>query len=129
MTEIFERLVRSSHDASVRLKVRSTLNPMLWLCGIVCPVCFGFSLALDGALRVVLVALGGLPIVVACASYVLLMFRRPDDLKSEEFQLRKMALELIEEKGGRIQIESVSVNEITNPDLPQLPDADSEDGR
>ena len=96
------------------------------MCGIVCTVCFGFSLALDGALRVVLVALGGLPIVVACASYIYLMLRRPDDLKSEEFQLRKLALELIQEKGGKVKIESVSINEITNPDLPQLPEPDSE---
>jgi hypothetical protein len=89
-------------------------------------VCFGFALGVTDWLREVLVLLGALPVLVACGSYLYLMFRRPDDLKSEEFQLRKLALELIEEKGGRIKIESVSVKEITNPDLPQLSESSSE---
>lgn len=130
LPEIFERLVRSSHDASVRLRVRSSLNPLLWLCGIVCPTCFGFALTLDHGARTFLLIVGALPVVFTCGSYIYLMLRRPDDLKSEDFQLRKMALELIEEKDGRIQVEAVSVKEITNPDLPDLPDVpDSNPGK
>jgi hypothetical protein len=49
------------------------------------------------------------------------MLHRPDDLKSEEFQLRKIALELIETKGGKIQVEPVSVPDISNPESPGLP--------
>jgi hypothetical protein len=64
---------------------------------------------------------GILPIIVACGSYLFFMFRRPDDLKSEEFQLRKIALELIETKGGKIKIEPVSVPDISNADAAQMP--------
>lgn len=124
--EIIERLVRSSRDATVRLRVRSSLNPMLWLCAIVCPTCLGFALLFQGWLRDILAISGVLPVAVACGCYIFLMLHRPDDLKSEEFQLRKIALELIETKGGKIKVEPVSVPDISNSESPSLPASEPE---
>ncbi len=46
-----------------------------------------------------------------------------DKLQSESYQLRKRALEVIEEKGGSIQLLSADdLQLITNPDLPLLTD-------
>ena len=118
--DIFERLVRTSRDATVRLRVRSSLNPLLWLCGISCPTCFGFAALFGGWERGTLVVAGIVPVGFACGSYLYLMLRRPDDLKSEDFQLRKMALELVETKGGRIKVEPISVPDISNVEPPQL---------
>ncbi len=117
--EIFERLVRTSQDATVRLRVRSSLNPLLWLSGIGSPICFGFALAFQGWVRDTLVIVGILPVVLACGAFLYFMMRRPDDLKSEDFQLRKLALELVETKGGRIRVEPVSVPDISNVESKQ----------
>jgi hypothetical protein len=48
------------------------------------------------------------------------MFFDPDRLQSESFQLRKQALELIEEKGSLAIIDASSIEVISNPDLPAL---------
>jgi hypothetical protein len=57
------------------------------------------------------------------------MFKEPDRLQSESFQLRKQALELIEEKGSLAIIEASSIEVISNPDLPALAAPRSEDGK
>jgi hypothetical protein len=51
----------------------------------------------------------------------------PEKLQSEDYQLRKQALELIQEKGVRFPIEAASVEAIANPKLPSLPAHSKED--
>lgn len=65
--DVVSRISEFAGSATKRLRVRSALNPMLWLCAIAMPVCFLGAYAFRDAptLCAVLVALGGLPLVVA----------------------------------------------------------------
>ena len=119
--ETLQKLTRTAQDAFVRMQVRSALYPILWLCSISGLLCFGFALRFTGVLQTILVILGALPFLIASFAYVFFLFADPDRLHSEDFQLRKQALELIEEKGSRIPVIAASVEAISNPTLPQLP--------
>jgi hypothetical protein len=57
------------------------------------------------------------------------MFFDPDRLQSESFQLRKQALELIEEKGHLAIVDASSIEVISNPDLPALQYSEPEEDR
>jgi hypothetical protein len=117
---LYERLSTVAHDAVTRLNVRSALNPVLWLCGIIVPVSIVGALLSSGTAQIALLALATAPVLVFAGGYTYFMIKDPDKLQSESYQLRKQALELIEEKGTRIPIEMTSVEVISNPDLPQL---------
>jgi hypothetical protein len=62
-----------------------------------------------------------LPILLTCVVAGYFAFWKSERLQSEEYQLRHQTLSIIEEKGGRIPIDSVSLQEIANPPAsPQL---------
>jgi hypothetical protein len=93
-----EDLITRVRDVGGRIKVRSGLNPILWLCGIItmpCLVVYGLKENPSGWLLVFAVA----PEATAILGFFFFMlFDRPY-LQSEHFQIRKMELEMIEEKG------------------------------
>lgn len=118
--ETIERVTQGSQNAAVRLQVRSALNPLLWLCAICTPLTFGFAFFSSGAIQIALLSIGSLPIVCACGAYIYLMFASPDRLQSEDYQLKRQALQMIYEKGGRAGVLASSVAAITNPNAPRL---------
>lgn len=124
MTEpdFLERVTRASQDAAIRLQVRSALNPLLWLCAICTPLTFCLASFSGGVMQLVLVAIGALPIICACGAYVYWMIVSPDRLHSEDYQLRRQALQMIHEKGSRAAVLASSVVAITNPHAPRLPE-------
>jgi len=69
-----------------------------------------------------LLVIGGLPILCACGAYIYWMLKSPDRLHSEDYQLRRQALQMIYEKGARAAILASSVVAITNPNIPKLPE-------
>jgi len=103
------------------LKVRGALNPVLWLYALTS------SSMLSGAIFVpqyALLFITALLIVLAVAlsSFIYLLFRNPDRLQSEEYQIRKRSMEIMQEKGDdkpRI-IDSVDVT--GNPEMSNLED-------
>ena len=88
-------------DVGGRLRVKSALNPALWLCAVVTVPLAGFATFVEGPtwLMVCLVVLAFLPPVLAGIGFVVFPFRDPDKLQSEEYQIRKRTLEMIGEKG------------------------------
>jgi hypothetical protein len=129
MTAIFERLTSLAEEAIGRLRVSSALNPCLWLCAIAVPfglVCAYFS---TGALQVAGLALTFAPVVLFAIAFLYFMVKDPDKLRSEDYELRKMALEIIEEKGGRLPLSATSVDAIANPYYRALPPASTPDDR
>ena len=93
-----EAIITRVMEAGGRLKVRSGLNPMLWLCAIIstpCLVVYGLKENASDWLLVFACA----PMFAAILGFFFFMlFDRPY-LQSEQFQLRKMEIEMIEEKG------------------------------
>ena len=98
-----------------KLRVRSALNPVLWLC---------FVISMPGILLLAVVesfpswAVFAIcsPIVVACAGYLILLFKDSDKLQSEEYQINKQLLELAQEKGASIPELLLSEKLLPNPD-------------
>ena len=52
--------------------------------------------------------------LVAAAGFGYFALIDPDKLRSETYELRKAALSMIEEKGGKIPLEATSVEAISN---------------
>jgi len=85
-------------EAGGRLKVRSAINPMLWLCAIITtPSLLAFALRPNSSRWLLVFAFA--PEATAILGFLFLMLIDRDYLQSEEFQLRKMEIERIEEKG------------------------------
>lgn len=118
-------------DANLKsLSVKSALNPALWLVA----VTFGFGLiglkyfAGDVMVRILLVAAIGLPILVACIAFLYFVFKQPERLQSEEYQIKAETLRMVKTKGGRIsQVEASIVRAINhNPRQLLQPGEDGE---
>jgi len=85
-------------EAGGRLTVKSALNPMLWMCGLVS----GPALYAAGGLEVVPVWLQILilaPVLSTILGFFALLIWDRDKLQSEDYQLKKRTLEIYEQKG------------------------------
>lgn len=123
VAQFFERMVGRVSNAAGLLRVRSSLNPMLWLCGIVSPSAFfgAWLLSGDPELSRTLVYVGAAPILATCLGFFYFALFRPGNLQSEEYQIRHQALEIIRQKGRSIEVRPSSLEAIANPKLPLLP--------
>lgn len=119
---MFERFAEIAQTAATRLRVRSALNPMLWLCAIATPLCFAAAyLFRDVApLRDSLVIAGFVPIGVTCLGFIGFALFRPEKLQSEDYQLRHESLQIIQQKAGRLRIPVTSIEAIANPKVLRL---------
>ena len=118
---ITETIAKRIAEAGGRLRVRSALNPALWLCAIVtCPLVW-VAATLPGEAPNWLVALACTPVILAAIGFLFLLLFDRDKLQSEDFQIRMRSLDLIEQKGGRIAVRAASIEAISNPELPELP--------
>ena len=120
-SNILEKLTTIVRDAIAGLKVRSALNPALWLCAIAYIPSIICAVITHGTIQILFMIYAAFPVVVCAFGFIYFMLKSPEKLQSENYQLRQQALELIAEKGGRITVASTSVEAITNPELPQLP--------
>jgi len=94
------------------IKHRTVVQPLLWLCGTFSIGCFLISaLAVkDLWLQRGLFLVGIVPIVLFVFSYTYFMFKDPDRLHSEEFQLKRRSLSIVESKGGTVAILPVDLS-------------------
>ena len=114
MADILSRLTHLAEHAISRLKVRSALNSCLWLVGIVTPTSLLAAMVTTGPTRAACLCLGCAPVALFAIGFLYFMVRDPDKLRSEQYELRKQALELIEEKGERFPVAGASVEAIAN---------------
>jgi hypothetical protein len=115
--EFFEQIVASATSAAGKLRVKSALNPMLWLCAIVSLPCFILAYLFAGIepLASVLVYVGAGPVVATIIGFLYFMMFAPEKLQSEEYQIRHETLELIKQKGSAVEISPSSLEAIANP--------------
>lgn len=97
------------------LTVRSALNPMLWLCGIVTLPILVISSFIP-SIGLLFQILACIPVGVVCFGFFFLLFFDRDRLQSENYQIRKQSLELIEQKGDLQPIEATTIELIANPE-------------
>ena len=126
--EIARNIVANAQMISARLRVRSAVNPMLWMSGLVSLPCLGMGVWAreDIWLSGILVALGSVIIGVTLFAYIYLLFRDSGKLQSEDYQIRHEALQLIREKGSPDAINPTSLEAITNPAVHNRSDGDGQ---
>ena len=91
-----------------RLRVRSALNPALWLCGIVFVPCAALAARFDNGTPSWIKALMFGSVGLAAAGFLFLLLFDRDKLQSEEYQLQKQSLALIEEKDSPLAKSQIS---------------------
>lgn len=112
-------------DWGGRLRVRSALNPALWLCAIVTsPIVMVALFSNNVPIWIILIACA--PVALAVIGFIYFLLRDPDKLQSEDYQLRKRSLELIEEKGDLQPIVADTLVAIANPQKKLLASKDQE---
>lgn len=104
-------------EAGEKLTVRSALNPILWLCGLVTIP----SLTVTPFLNEVpnwLISLICAPVLTAIVGFLVLLAIDRDKLQSEDYQIKKRSLEIIEQKGDSapMLIEPETLKVIPKPD-------------
>lgn len=114
-------------DVLGKLRVKSALNPILWLCGIVVIPGVWMASRQESEVPTWLIVLIFLPVSVALVGFLFLLFFDRDKLQSEDYQIRKQSLELIQEKGDPVPIRAASLEGITNPRRAQIDDKNVEE--
>ena len=119
------------HEGLASIKHRTAVQPLLWLCGTFSLGCFLIAaLAKDPWLRHGLFIVGAVPLALLAFAYIYFMFSDPDRLHSEEFQLKRRSLSIVESKGGRIAILPVDLSTDPFPKTKLLASgAEEEDGK
>ncbi|MCH8079707.1 MAG: hypothetical protein IIA06_08020 [Proteobacteria bacterium] len=122
-----EKIAAKAVETGGKLKVRSALNPILWLCGIITvPAIVAASYITPTPTW--LIVLLFIPVVTAMVGFLFLLLFDRDKLQSEDYQIQKRSLELIEQKGDAapLMIDNSTLNVIPKPEsLPKYDGGDS----
>lgn len=101
MEDLRAELLKFFGGAVERIKLGSALDGTLWACGIVTPGCVLLSLFFSGPAQYVVLAIAAVPVVSFFMTNRHFYKHNPEKLRSEEHEIRRLALNLIAEKGGR----------------------------
>ena len=116
MPEPFERLTSLAEHALGSIKVSNSLNSCLWLSAFTIPSGLITAALTPNPVQAIALAIACSPIILFGIGFIYFMIKSPDKLRSEEYELRKIALGLIEEKGGVISVSETSVEALSNTD-------------
>ncbi len=87
------------------IRHRTAVQPLLWLCGTLSLGCFIVAgITKDIWLQHGLFCVGLVPVGLFVFAYVYFMFKDPDRLHSEDFQLKRRSLTIVESKGGTVPL-------------------------
>lgn len=103
-------------ESGGKLSVKSALNPVLWLCAIITiPSLVAVQFVNPTPVWLILLIL--VPVFTAIVGFFFLLIFDRDKLQSEEYQLKKRSLELIQNKGDLQPklINSEDIEAIENP--------------
>ncbi len=102
------------------IKVRTALNQLLWLVGLVTPLAILTAwLFPEPAIRICALGLAGTLVIATVIVYLILLFRDPNRLQSEEYRLRELEIRTIYRKGESGHIIESSGDE---PRIEQYPE-------
>lgn len=112
---IKDRVAHKAIEAGGRLKVKSALNPILWLCAIVTAPGLGYLIFSDKEISIILQIFIFSPVIAAILGFLFLLLFDRDKLQSEDYQIRKRTLELVQEKGDSFPVIARTLEAVTNP--------------
>lgn len=108
----FDEIIRTGLWRLDVIKVRTVINPLLWLVGLTTPLAIlGMIVIDDRLLRFGLLAFAAIPIIITIIAYFIFVFRDPDRLQSEEYRIRQRAIQLLYRAGGTTEIVDVATQE------------------
>ena len=127
MTFNSDKTVSRALEAATNLKVKSALNPILWLCAIITIPTLSF-MGLTGRSDVWIIILAFTPVIAAVFGFIFLLVFDRDKLQSEEFQLKNRSLDIIQQKGDSAPyiVSTQNLNIIPKPDKQYLLEDQSE---
>jgi hypothetical protein len=125
---IRDSIVARVMEAGGRLTVRSALNPILWLCLIITVPSLVIARVGEETPSWI-IAIACCPVAAAILGFLFLLLFDRDKLQSEDYQIRKRSLELIEQKGDARAVLASSFEAIANPENPEQLSDSSKDER
>jgi len=105
-----------SNSFAKQISVKSAVNPSLWACVVVSMPLYFLGAYVGGIVSVFLFFVGTIPIASFVISYIYLLFKNPDYLRSEEYQIKAESLKLLGSKDSTLNASAGHVIEVvTNP--------------
>ena len=106
-----------------QVAVKSAVNPSLWACVVISIPLFVLASKTGGRLSIASFIVALVPVGAFAFSYLFLLFKNPEYLRSEEYQLRMNSMRLLGDKDNPLHANAENiVSVINNPRLPP-PDA------
>ena len=107
-----------------KVHVRSAVNPALWACAVISIPLFFFASRTSGWLSIAYFFVAFLLVGVFIFSYLYFLFKNPEYLRSEEYQLRMSSMRLLGDKDNPLHADARDIVSMmtSNPSLPS-PDA------
>lgn len=107
-----------SNSLVQKVAVRTAVNASLWACGVISVPLFYFTTRITGWIQIALFVVALAPVGSFVFSYFYLLFKNPEYLRSEGYQLRAQSLRLLGEKDNPFGTKATDVVSVTNPALP-----------
>ncbi len=101
LTEFFNIFQKSDQSIS-KVKLNSAVNSLIIVVScfsLPCLCLSAFSPFITASMRLIIIIAALCPLIILCFSYLYLLFKKPDYLRSEEFHIQKIVLETFGEKG------------------------------
>jgi hypothetical protein len=86
------------HSAVERIRTNSAMNPLLWLCGCSLPFTVGGAVWAPHPNNIIFMCLAAAAILSAIGAYFIWMFKDPNRLQSEDYQLENQRMLLGDER-------------------------------
>lgn len=127
MIDVLDNISKFAQNSLQRVKVRSALNPIIWMSAVISVICFTFAYLFKEMYFIcfLLIIVGILPIIIGCIAFIYFSIAKTEKLQSEDYQIRYEALQIIRKKGGKVILDTTSLNAIANPEFKQLNKGDN----
>lgn len=98
---------------------KSAVNPTLWACAVISLPLFILAAIATSWIAIAFFIVALIPIALFLGSYIYMLFKNPNLLRSEDFHLRAEAMGLFGDKDNPLNADASDVIAvITNPALP-----------
>jgi len=112
---MLEEKIGRAMEAGEKLRVKSALNPILWLCLIVTVPATGLAIKLDPPPQWLIILIF-VPIILVSIGFLFLLLFDRDKLQSEDYQIKKKSLEVYQ-KGVDAPVTRLYSDVVENPEI------------
>ena len=115
------QLLHNASASNANVKIKNAMNPIVKILLCLMPFAVGaMLLGKETWIQVLGAVFASLVVFVALGAYIYFMFKNPQMLQSEEYQIQKQALEIIQQQGIAGQVELVCTPALASADTPLI---------